>query len=168
MLLDRDRLQLLHLCTAWRDGVENAVADEWQGTLPTSSNGPASEPAKVYRAWRDSERRGNYTMTKNQLHAFFDYTLPGCDKYVVSLTDQQGNASACAPELGPVSHVDERLPCISCCTLLPHLRRPWTKPFSSHGQWAIRNACGLAISTLSLSWLTAQPIGPTRLPGSPA
>ncbi|KOS14365.1 anaphase-promoting complex subunit 5 [Malassezia pachydermatis] len=70
MLLDRDRLQLLHLCTAWRDGVENTVADEWQ----------ASEPAKVYRAWRDSERRGNYTMTKNQLHAFFDYTLPGCDK----------------------------------------------------------------------------------------
>lgn len=37
-------------------------------------------PARAFKQWRESERRGDYTATKNGLHAFFDYTLPGCDQ----------------------------------------------------------------------------------------
>ncbi|WFD17962.1 hypothetical protein MCAP1_000173 [Malassezia caprae] len=69
MLLDHERTELVALCRAWRDG-ESALIDEWQ----------VQAPARAFQQWRESERRGDYTATKNDLHAFFDYTLPGCDQ----------------------------------------------------------------------------------------
>lgn len=72
MMLEHERMQLVEQCRLWRDGVGSAQADEWT----------SSSQAHAYRMWRESERRGDYVKTKHYLQAFFDYTLPGCDKYV--------------------------------------------------------------------------------------
>ena len=70
MMLEHERMQLLQLCRAWRDGDAHAVVDRWR----------TSAQAHAYYMWRESARRGEYVMTKENLNAFFNYTLPGCDR----------------------------------------------------------------------------------------
>lgn len=70
LLLDHERLELAALCCAWRDGAKDALVDEWR----------ASAQAHAYAQWRRAAARGDASATKRALHAFFDYTLPGCDQ----------------------------------------------------------------------------------------
>lgn len=70
IMLEHERMELLELCKAWRDATPHALVDKWR----------TSARAYTYHMWRESERRGEYVMTKEYLHAFFDYTLPGCDR----------------------------------------------------------------------------------------
>ena len=70
MMLEHERMQLLQLCRAWRDGDAHAVVDRWR----------TSAQAHAYYMWRESARRGEYVILKENLHAFFNYTLPGCDR----------------------------------------------------------------------------------------
>ncbi|WFD02871.1 hypothetical protein MOBT1_001558 [Malassezia obtusa] len=70
MLLDSERLQLAAICAAWRSGAPQGLADEWH----------AHSQARAYKQWCKSARRGDYEAAKNELHAFFDLTLPGCDQ----------------------------------------------------------------------------------------
>lgn len=70
MLLDAECLQLAASCAAWRTGAPHGLADEWR----------TNSQACAFRQWRTSARKGDYESTKNELHAFFDLTLPGCDQ----------------------------------------------------------------------------------------
>lgn len=70
MLLDPERLQLAAMCAAWRDGDAHGLADEWR----------QHSQARAFLQWRTSARKGDYAAAKNELHAFFDLTIPGCEQ----------------------------------------------------------------------------------------
>ena len=54
MMLEHERMQLLQLCRAWRDGDAHAVVDRWR----------TSAQAHAYYMWRESARRGEYVILK--------------------------------------------------------------------------------------------------------
>ncbi|PKI85854.1 hypothetical protein MVES_000519 [Malassezia vespertilionis] len=70
MLLDEERRQLADICKAWRSGRSDTSVDEWDKT----------PQARTYKLWRTGVHSGDYAMAKDQLHAFFDLTIPGCDQ----------------------------------------------------------------------------------------
>ncbi|WFD42683.1 hypothetical protein MPSI1_001331 [Malassezia psittaci] len=70
MLLDLERLQLAAKCGIWRSDSSDALFDEWR----------SNDKAKAYLKWWNTTQRGDYEAAKNELHAFFDLTLPGCDQ----------------------------------------------------------------------------------------
>ena len=135
MLLDHERTELVALCLAWRDGRESALIDEWQGT--SSRLTQVQAPARAFRQWRESERRGDYTATKNDLRAFFDYTLPGCDQEL----HQHALLNLARFHMHTEGWDAARtVRMIGLC-------RPSTRPFSSHAPSATPSACARVTGT---------------------